>query len=304
MKQLIRNLVLFVIPLVVALIALEVTLRSIPNDYRNKTLYLEQHSNEIEVLVLGTSHTFLGINPKYIKQKCYNAANSNQPLDIDVAFLKKHENNWEKLKCLVVPVDYHTLFFRAKRELFSKYYLYQGIDLGGTFADRFEISATNFRVNCDRLIAYSEDHGSEITADSLGWFKMYTKHNPGDVTKGGPHPAKEHTFDLKDTLTLRHNLAMLDSIVAFSTRHKINIIFVTCPVYRTYTEDCNKTQLDLTIQTIRQLSSQVKHSTYYNLMEDPRYDRHDFFDPDHLNEIGATKFTRQIDSLIQLQKYY
>ncbi len=304
MKQLLRNLVLFVIPLIVVLIVLEVILRSIPNDYRNKSRYLDQHSNEIEVLILGTSHTFLGINPKYITQKCYNAANSNQPLDIDFAFLKKHQNNWNQLKFLVVPVDYHTLFFRSKRELFKKYFLYQGTDLGATVADRFEVGVKNFRVNCDRLVAYQKDRSAEITADSLGWFNRYTKSNPGDVTRGGLHPAKEHTFDLSDTLTLRHNLSLLDSIIAFSHRNRINLIFVSCPVYATYAADCNPSQLKLTMTTIRQLSSQHKNSAYYDFRQDASFDRGDFYDPDHLNEFGAIKFSQKIDSIIQLQKYY
>jgi hypothetical protein len=37
---------------------------------------------------------------------------------------------------------------------------------------------------------------------------------------------------------------------------------------------------------------------YLNLLTDKAFDEKDFYDADHLNEIGAKKFTLKIDSLI------
>ncbi|HRB69044.1 MAG TPA: hypothetical protein PLC92_02955, partial [Chitinophagales bacterium] len=80
------------------MISLELLLRDIPNDYSFKKNYLNTNSNNIEVLFLGSSHIYYGINPEYISQKSFNAAHISQSLNFDLAILEKYKDRWTNLK--------------------------------------------------------------------------------------------------------------------------------------------------------------------------------------------------------------
>jgi len=87
-KFIIRTL-LFSLPVLALFIVMEILLRQIPNDYLLKKKYLDNHSKEIETLILGSSHSFYGINPLYFSNNTFNASHISQSLDYDFAILKK-----------------------------------------------------------------------------------------------------------------------------------------------------------------------------------------------------------------------
>src|SRR5438128_2689811 len=121
MKRYLKSLLLFLLPLVVVAISMEVLLRNIPNDYRYKKIFLDNNARSLEVLVLGNSHSFFDIDPRYIKQKCFNAAYYSQSLDYDLALLKKYDNQWDSLKYIVIPVDYFLLFKAPAYKTYVQY---------------------------------------------------------------------------------------------------------------------------------------------------------------------------------------
>jgi hypothetical protein len=83
MRRFITKIVLFGIPILLMFIIMELGLRSIPSDYKLKKEYLDANSNKIETLILGSSQTFCGIDPKYFVSKTYNAGYLVQSLDLD-----------------------------------------------------------------------------------------------------------------------------------------------------------------------------------------------------------------------------
>ena len=59
---------------VIAFIPMEILLENIPNDYSFKKEYLDENSDSIEILVLGSSHSYYGINPIYFHLRAFNAS--------------------------------------------------------------------------------------------------------------------------------------------------------------------------------------------------------------------------------------
>ena len=47
-------------------------------------------SENTEILVLGNSHTFFGINPDFIKRTTINVANKSRKLEVDYFILRKN----------------------------------------------------------------------------------------------------------------------------------------------------------------------------------------------------------------------
>ena len=89
---------------------MECLLRQIPNVYRFKRNYLDTNSDKVEILFLGNSHSYFGLNPEYTEKRSFNAGHVSQTLDYDLEILKKYENKWENLEFIVIPISYFTLF--------------------------------------------------------------------------------------------------------------------------------------------------------------------------------------------------
>ncbi|OCB78491.1 hypothetical protein [Flavobacterium crassostreae] len=110
MSKFIKLFALFLIPILVVMTSFELLLRNIPNDYSYKKKYLDAKSDGIEVLFLGSSHIYFGINPEYITKKSFNVAHSSQSLNFDLEIIKKYKNRWKNLKYIIVPIDYFSMY--------------------------------------------------------------------------------------------------------------------------------------------------------------------------------------------------
>ena len=60
------------------MVGFEFLVRHIPNDYNSKIKYLQEHSSEIEILALGSSHAYFGVNPDFLSSKCFNLSHIAQ----------------------------------------------------------------------------------------------------------------------------------------------------------------------------------------------------------------------------------
>lgn len=110
MKNFITRLLFFLFPVLVISIGVEILLRNIPNDYAEKANYFKTHTNDIEVLILGSSHSFRGVNPKYFKNHAYNAAYVSQSLDYDKTILDQFFKDSNSLHTVILSVSYMSLF--------------------------------------------------------------------------------------------------------------------------------------------------------------------------------------------------
>ena len=108
------------------MISLEVLIRNIPSDFKDKRDYLEAHSNEIETLILGSSHSFHGLNPEFFSSKTYNAAFSSQILFYDLEILRRYESDLTELEWVILPISPPLLYsIPPEKKIFSEYYKYQ-----------------------------------------------------------------------------------------------------------------------------------------------------------------------------------
>ena len=98
MKLFLRKISLFVLPVLVSLFCVEYAIRSLPNSFKLKNEFIENSGGEIETLILGSSHTFYGLNPKCFQSKTFNFANISQSPDVDLAILKSYEDELINLK--------------------------------------------------------------------------------------------------------------------------------------------------------------------------------------------------------------
>lgn len=304
MKKFIIKTILILLPLLVVAISMELLIRNIPNDYEYKKEFLDANSNTIEVLFFGSSHTYYGVNPKYISGNAFNASHISQSLDYDYEILMKYKKNWNKLHYIILPIDYFTLFSKVSTGVESwrvkNYQIYYNINKTINLSDNFEILSIKSKQNIKRIYFYYFKNKSSITCSKLGYGNVETEKL--NLLESGIEAAKRHTK--VDQLHLEENIIILKKIIDYATKNNIHILFYTSPAYPTYVSNLDKTQLKRTFKTINILTVNNLNCSYYNFLEDTSFVATDFRDADHLNEVGAKKLTLKLNDLIKNKSEY
>lgn len=303
MKILIRNLIFFSLPIVILLAGIEIYLRNIPNVYSYKNNYLIKHSSEIEVLYLGNSHIYYGINPEMSNFRSFNLAHISQSLDLDLALLNNYKESLSNLKCIVIPVDYFSL--RSNLGLgvenwrIKNYEIYYKLNTKLDYSHKFEIFNGKFKDHVDRLLLNEQEKNIK-DYNSLGWGTDYVSQGPKTLEEIGAYQALKNTLNY-DFNTVNENIQILNTFVRLAETEKFEIIFVTCPVYQSYYQHINKAQFTEMETVMHELTKKKQHISYYNFFKSSKFNEHDFYDGDHLNHKGAEKFTHLLDSIISIK---
>ena len=92
MRRFIQKVMLFASPLFLFVVASELIIRRIPNDYSYKNAYLRDNAGDVEVLVLGSSHGFYGVDPVCFSRRGFNASHLSQSLDYDYFIFSKFKD--------------------------------------------------------------------------------------------------------------------------------------------------------------------------------------------------------------------
>lgn len=133
MEKFLRKTTLFIIPILLGLVFCEHFLRKIPNDYSFKNEWLSNNARTIQVLNMGSSHAFYGIEPNLFSCKAFNAAHVSQSIKYDHFIFSKFVNDMDSLKVLVLPISYFS---------FTSFGPEKGLKIGGRNTTRYITGAS------------------------------------------------------------------------------------------------------------------------------------------------------------------
>ncbi len=304
MKRFLTYVTVFISPLLFSGICLEILVRKIPNDYLYKKNYLDKYSKNIETLFLGSSHVYYGINPEYVKSKSFNAAYISQSLDYDFAIFKKYDKRWDSLRSIAIAVDYFSLYKNLETGIeawrMKNYSIYYNIHNSRGIENNTEIFSNSLKVNLKRLYGHYFKNMSSVTCSELGWGTGYNSKDTQGLTMSGQQAAIRHFAESQKYFN--ENVETLRSIIVFAKERGIRVLLFTSPAYKTYVQHLDSTQLHRTVDTLDKLANSYQNVSYFNLLTDSIFKATDFYDADHLNDIGAKKLTIKIDSLLAVQK--
>lgn len=304
MQKFAIKIILFLFPTFLLAILLELMLRDIPNDYSFKRKFLDKNSSKIEVLILGSSHAYFGINPQFFQLKSFNAAYISQSIDYDLEIFKKYKHNFKNLNYIIIPVDYFTLYSQLEGGIekwrIKNYNIYYDLNkFNYSYSDNFELSNGKISTNLDRLKEYYFKHEiNSISCNKYGWGTSYKSINNKDLIETGISASKRHTKNIKNNCYYKKNIEAINSFIQLAKTINAKIIFITSPAYKTYVENLDSNQLNSTIEFMNKLPKNNSNVFYYNLLNDKSFKSKDFYDADHLNEIGAKKLSLKLDSII------
>lgn len=312
MRRFLVKTLLFSLPILLIATLMEILLQNIPNDYVVKKQYLDKHSSEIETLILGSSHSFYGIDPSFFSSNTFNASFVSQTLDYDYEILKAYQAKLTSLKTIVLPISVFSLFFDLEKSPEAwrqkNYIIYYKFSTGKSFKEHSEVLGGRTKVNLLRIISYYIKRNPTVASSPLGWGRNYTSITSKNLEKTGKSAALRHSgdFGLKDSVEManifKKNLTILDSIVNWSSKRNIKLLLLTPPAYISYRQNLNQRQLNLTTETVEKIVAGNSNCVYLNLLSDSDFVAKDFYDADHLSEIGAKKLSKLIDFKISHYK--
>lgn len=301
MLRLIKYIFLLLIFVFVIMIGYEIQLRKIPNDYKVKANYLKQKGEKIETLILGSSHTFYGVNPHLIPN-AYNLSHSSKSYDLDWKILKNYEKYLPNLKTIILPSSYfsyvHTVGSSSQRHLLKNYELYYEIDI-----DEYDLSLNSelfsmpFSDNFTRYKDYLLNENNKITIDDKGFVKKRKKFN--EQAYNSVRNVNKHTDKLSYE-NINKNYLGLTNILDFANNNNIQVILVTTPVAPVYRKNVDKEQYNYWKQTTDRIVKNYKNVKWVDFFEDDTiFKKSDFVDTDHLSLLGANKVTKELKKYIE-----
>lgn len=293
-KFIYKTLLLALLPTVLFLSAYEVAYRNIPNSYSLKKKYLDTEADSVEVLVLGSSHSYYGINPEYFSLKVFNAANVSQSLDYDALIYDTWFKGNTAPQYVVLTISYFTLWEKislGKEHWRSrKYSIYMG---GDSWRDWFSPDGYEFQLG-DRTVLGYYIQGKDFVGCSAAGFGTTFKCGSGkDLYESGVSAAERHSLMSVATSGLfRNNIAILGSIIDDCVGHGKRIVFLITPTYISYREALPAAQVMRTYEVLDSLLGVYPDNTaLLDFSSDPRFTATDFYDGDHLCTDGAAKLS-------------
>jgi hypothetical protein len=308
MRQFVLKILIFIFPILVIALLMEFSLRHIPNDYIYKKEYLDRNCRQIRTLILGSSHSYYGINPIYFTSNTFNASHISQSLDYDFEIFKKYETELNNLENIIIPISYSTLYSKLAKGIESwrvkNYEIYYNINFSHLSMQSLEILSQKWSISLMRIYSFYLRKQTEISCSELGWGTNYKSLNAKNLIETGKIAAKRHTYNIhSDNIQtmLRENLFILNSIITKCREKNINVILLTTPTYETYRKNLNIEQLNLTLKTVDKIISEYDNCAYINWLDNDAFEAKDFYDADHLSETGAEKLSLFLNNILTHQ---
>lgn len=300
-RRFIKYFSLFALPILILAVAAELFLRSIPNPYKLKAQWMTDNSDSVEIVILGTSRAYYGIDPKCFSHKAFNLANISQRPDYDLFLMQKYVIPCKNIKTVIMPTFYEQFLEHPFEETVewpraTYYKLYMGCDYHSDFSKyAFELSSLSAaKVKFDEYLLGGE------SCDSLGFGLQYQlKYKDMNVwNQEGRVEKFVKANTVADTTYLQYNYRNIRKIAELAHKHNIRLVFVEMPCYKTYREMVDSAQIALNKRLLNQIIADY-NVDFFDFYDDPRFEDDDFFDFAHLSDVGAKKMTAILSKIVE-----
>lgn len=306
MRSFTIKLLLFITPILLLLLGVEYFVRHTENSFITKANYFNTHKENVEVLVLGTSHSQGGINPKFFKRSTCNLAYSSQNIQIDSALFFHTINDMKKLKKVIYELDYHRMDIKLDDNYYKLpwYYMYYGIEIKPIkFINRFSLYSSNTNFFNNILLEKMDKNYKPLVINQYG----FVEHNYSDEFKSmhydslkiattAPQRLKSRHKELSDVVFLQ-NCKRVEAIIQYCNSHHIDFYLISSPLYKTYCDAKIKSK-DIKVKKYIAFLKSKYNIKYYDFEKNPKFTLNYFSNDDHINAKGAAIYSKLLDSII------
>lgn len=285
----------------------EILVRELPTPYSAKFELVK--NSDYSVLILGSSHTYFGLDPEYFSTPALNAANVSQDYKYDLYILKTALSSNKKISDVVIPVSIFSLtsdltngvesWRKFNYSLFMNHHEDYGIDSFDLRNYSVFIASPNRLGLLKRSLSALARGKPEIKWTPTGWGSDY--YAPGNIKtlmSTGKTAAARHQRNEKFSAV---SIQSLNKIAELCRLNGANLILTTPPAYISYRQNIDASRLAKIVSEVEKLQASYTNIAYLSYLDDQRFTASDFHDADHLSHQGAEKFSRLIDHEISLK---
>ncbi|MGI9192117.1 MAG: hypothetical protein ACR2IL_08330 [Chitinophagaceae bacterium] len=307
MRAFYRNTILFFLIPVIGFGLMEISLRQIPNEYKEKYRVLTHDNNTYNTLILGNSFTYFGINPVWMKTPVYNASQINESIFLHHYKFQLALPHFKKLHAIIVPVSNSNLQFYKypdkKLNLLKNYLMYTGLHAPVSIFNYFEITSVSLKENIKRLFTYYIKHDNNWGSNEKGWGNFYLSNQKKDLAQTTKRRYITTQRRIKDGLkegAFSANINLLNDWMQACRERNIQVLLINMPVSSVMYKKYIPAELKSTDSLMMNLEQAYPNVQYLNLIQSKHFNDNDFYDADHLHEIGAKKMSLMLDSLLNM----
>jgi len=321
MKQFLKKILLFVFPLFLLVLGMNLYLRNMNSLYKEKKSGLITHADEIKILILGNSHAARGVDPNYFTEYAFNIAHAGQSIYFDKELTFQNLKVLKKLKYVFISLDYHSLYFSSQkgdRNIWSYYgngikhpsedYIKADISpflfgyyprVSFSFLRKDLLAKWKYR-NHAKYLNFNTEIGV-IKTDTLtkGFISFSSTENNLFNKNYYLDRMNGHNKSINHSIEKEMVLNELDELITKLQSKGITPIFFSTPTFK----DFNKI-LDPDIITHNNLITKklcIKYNMeFWDYATNNNFIKDEFFNPDHLNKKGAARFCKILDSRLKL----
>lgn len=307
-QQVFGKVVMLTIPLFLILIYSEYRLSFLNSVYYLKRVGLEQQVDQVEVLVMGSSNTAYGVAPEVFSHQGYNLAFMGSGMFSDVGLVEKYSEKLPQLKLVVLTANYFTmgLDYSTFSQSWRQFFLRQNFNIsvapttGFSYDLGFWLQPRNF----SRIALYGDQALSktlrghfkpvDIITTPSGWFDGGNASGGEATRKLGMAGARAHNAG--DVKNYKRNISLWEPLIEGLQRKNIDAVIVLLPTDVSYHGHLDKVKVELMNQSLKTFAN--RHNIkFVDYSEDSRFSLSDFtvVMPDHLNALGAKKFSKILD---------
>lgn len=298
MKKYLSSWVLFLLPILVLFLFLEIYNRTRSNnEIIAKQNLLASKKELVDCLIVGNSHGRDGINPLEISPNSVNACIGGSTLFYVGHFLNKYLDELPNCKSVILNASYQTLYYdmdslpdtRKKYEFY--HYMGANYHIEEFSWSRYSLLyAISFSGAINNVIKDLKGKGKDY-ASYVGYTPSSKTIPPKLADEQCKERAAKHQILMSETV-LEENLNYLDDIIDLVEKKNMKLIVLTTPVSPMYNK-YKKSPFKNYTSILKSLADK-KSFAYLDYSNDTDFNMQHFRDPDHLNELGGELLSRKI----------
>ena len=281
----------------------EYFLRRLPNVIKYKDSYLTAHAKDIQVLILGSSHPYAGIDPDLFDKDTFNASFVSQCLQLDWQIFNKYKEELVSLETIILPIAYFSLWYKLSDSIeawrMKDYVINYGIK-SDIFIHKSHLLSSPLD-SIINLFDYYIKRKTDLSCTEKGMSKRNVLEKNKKYQDNSQRRADQHTYNITSAEKRRlydENLSILERFAEYCLQNNIQLIIVIMPAYKSYREKLNHEQLNNMYNTIERVVLSYDFIDFIDLFDDQNFQIEDYMDSDHLNSAGTLKISEILNNSI------
>ncbi len=304
MKKFLLKLIGLMFILLIISIAIEVSLLYKTNIYSYKHQYVLTHKDEIKVLLMGNSHILYSIIPDSVGDGVFNHAIPARPVYYDAELIKQYVPLLNNLEVVIMPLDYQRFYLdrevdvqniyesKEKSTIKCMYFKYMNVRTDWWYWSEL----LNSKLNYMSRIIMTEKSAREC--DSLG-YQMLSLEKKKKRWEYSALPKLIDSTKVINQKAYDQLYCYYKDMAQVTYNNNIRLILLGTPMYKTFWDNMNDVIVRDRERFVSKLKATYPNVEYYDFTCDIRFNPDDFYNTNHLTEVGAAKFSRIIKGILE-----